>query len=573
LIAAPSTERKVALGLLAAAMAASAALLFYFGRGQTIRGDDLEYAARLSTQGLGHALLHTPPNKYLIAVPLLVYKAMFEIFGLTSYLPYRIVGIALTLACAGLFFLLARRRIGDLLALPPTLILLFFGAGYEEVMTAIRLPSLIAIACGLGSLLLLERGDLRGDVVSAILLSIAVASHPTGVAFTAGAAILILFRPAPERWRRLWVVAAPAAIFGAWWLFWRAPSTATAFPTRPSDAFLFVRQSWVMVTAVVTGLSGVLDRPVYRDPIAEAAGALLFALVALAVALRFRRLRPSFWAILATFVVLLVSTRLSPGGFLRYPDEPRYMFPEAILFLLLLVELAGPAALPRSVAGVAAVILLLGAWSNLDQLRDAGPIVRLKSEVVKGELSAYEIAGPKLDPGYTPTPGRPSAGQDLDAIEAYGSPALSPEELQHAAPITRSSADDALVGSMGVRPHPVSHGSPASGPAPWVEQLYAARANRRPGCVRIAPQQQATDEAPSRLAQLILPPAGVEVSARDLSTVRLFLGQFMVPPTVPLPEVEGRTAELRIPSDGASIPWRLAVAANAPVSVCGLPEH
>jgi hypothetical protein len=553
-------------------MAASAAALFWFGRGQTIRGDNLEYAVRLSTEPLGHTLLHTPPNKYLIAVPLLVYKAMFEIFGLTSYVPYRIVAIGLTLLCAALFYALIRRRIGDLLAIPPTLILLFFGSGFEEVMTAIRLPSLIAIACGLGALLLLERRDLAADVLAAALLCVAVASHPTGVAFTAAAAVLILLRPSPERWTRVWVFLAPAAVFGAWWLFWRAPTTPT-FPTHASDVFLFVRESWVNVTAVVTGLSGVLDRPVYRQPVAEVAGSVLFALVVVGVVLRFRRLPPSFWASLAALLVLLVSTRLSPGGFLRHPDEARYMFPETILFLLVLVELAAAVTLPRWATWACAAVLLLGFVSNAVKLRDEGFFVRTQSAMVKGQLSAYEIAGSNVDPGYAPTAFDTTAGDDLHAMETYGSPALSPAELAAASMLTRLSADEALIGSMGIalRPAPGQRGA-APGPAPRVEQSFAGPITHRPGCVDMSPPANANPDIPPPLAVLDLPPGGAVVSSSELPGVHLTLSQFAVPPVTPLPPAEhGGTAVLRIPKDEAPLPWKLMVRSSNPVAVCGIP--
>ena len=84
-------------------MVLSAAALLWIGRDQTIRGDNLEYATRIATQGVGHALLHTPANKYLIAVPLLVYPALFGIFGLDNYFPSRLLVIALVLISGGLF--------------------------------------------------------------------------------------------------------------------------------------------------------------------------------------------------------------------------------------------------------------------------------------------------------------------------------------------------------------------------------------------------------------------------------------------------------------------------------------
>lgn len=179
----------MALPILAVSMIISAALLLWWGRDQSMISDDLFYAVRLSKHSLGHAILYS--NVYLIAAPLLVYKAMFEIFGIGEYLPYRIVEVALVLACAGLFYALARRLIGDLLALPPTILLLLFGSGWEVLITGTRIPALIAVASGLGAMLALERDDRRRNAAAAALLCISVTSHPTGVAFLAAGAAMI----------------------------------------------------------------------------------------------------------------------------------------------------------------------------------------------------------------------------------------------------------------------------------------------------------------------------------------------------------------------------------------------
>ncbi len=102
----------------------------------------------------------------------------------------------------------------------------------------------------------------------------------------------------------------------------------------------FAGDSWTMLTAAVSGLSGVLEAPVYDQLLAEAASVALLAVILAGAALRWRRLRPTFWAAVAGLVTLLVATRMSPGGLIRPPDSPRYLYPEAILFLWILVELA-----------------------------------------------------------------------------------------------------------------------------------------------------------------------------------------------------------------------------------------
>ena len=137
----PTTGQRgegIALAILAVAMAAAVVVLLYWGRDQVMVGDDLFYAQRLAENPLWHAILHS--NLYLLALPMALYKAMFELFGIGSYLPYRLVAIALALVCVGLFYALARRRIGGLYALAPTILILFFGSGGRSCSPARGFP-------------------------------------------------------------------------------------------------------------------------------------------------------------------------------------------------------------------------------------------------------------------------------------------------------------------------------------------------------------------------------------------------------------------------------------------------
>lgn len=546
-------------------MILSLVALLWIGRGQAIRGDNLEYAARLATQGLGHSLLHTPPNKYLIAVPLFIYRVMFGIFGMSDYFPYRLLAVVLVVICGGLFFELIRRQIGYLLALPPTILILFFGSGWEEVLTGIRIPSLIAVACGLGALLAISRRELLWDALAAALLCAAVASHPTGVAFTAAVAVVVILSP-PDQWKRAWVFLLPIAVFGAWYLIWRT-TTPAPFPNTFSDVFLFVRQSWVMITATVTGLSGVLPIPVYRQPIAEIAGGLLFALVAVVTVLRFRRLPAIYWGLVLGLLVLVASTRLTAGGFLRRPDEVRYLLPETIVFLLMLAALVWGVKLPRWVQGAVAVVLLLGVAANVHMLVNGGDTTRKTSQVTVGEMSAYRIAGPDLRPGYQPGDFDPAAGLVLAAMNRFGSPALTPAELLQASLLTRTSADRALVGGLTIRPEPTSQPPPQNGTPPRVVNTVGGRTTRRGGCVYIKPSPASSGK--QALAELILPLQGVQISAPEISRVQLSLGRF-APPVVQLPSAKGRSAILKPPAAQAATPWKLGLASAQPASVCGL---
>ena len=378
----------------------------------------------------------------------------------------RLVVTALVLLCAGLFFALARRRVGDLLAVPPTVLLLFFGSGWETVITPVRIPSLIAVAAGLGALIALEKRDRRGDIVAATLLTASVASHPVGLSFLAAAGVLVVFRPWPQPWRSAWLLAVPAAVFGAWWLFLRAPSTDAVFPTRPIDVVHFAVDSWTSITAAVSGLAGILDEPTFDQTVAQIAAAALFA------SLR----RPPGDAARSRPGELLGR----PGGAGRagriHPSIPRRV---PALARGGQVPLSGGRSLPapagrrwRVPPGCAAGrrwrsrgVLALGLVYNVDRLRDGGATARLDSQRALAQYTVYEMAGPSLREDFKPSEFAATAGEYADAAARYGSVTEPVAEIAAAAPLVREAADDALAGSFGLALRP-AQGLGSAGPRP-----------------------------------------------------------------------------------------------------------
>jgi hypothetical protein len=583
-------SQTVALASVGAALVASAIVLAYWGRGQTFSGDELGYASRLSEQSLGHALLHPPHDKYLIALPLLVFRGMLEVFGFDSATPFRLLALALVLLCAGLFFVLARRRVGDLLAVPPTMLLLFFGYGGEEVLTGERIPELMAFAAGLAMLLALGVRSRRRDLAAAVLLTVSLASHPSALAFAAAAAVLVLFRPSPERWRSAWVFLLPVAMYAAWWLFLREPGISPV-QKNVGELASFVGQSWTAATAAVSGIAGVIDGSAYHHALGWVAGALLAVLVAAGVARRWRTLPPSFWAAVAALLTLWIITGLGRGDafamFARPADAPRYLYPGAILLLLVLVELAGAVRLPAWGAWAATGVLALGLVANLDRLHDAGVEHRLAAERVRASLGAVQIAAGVVQPEYRPYSFFfPPAREYLDAVRAFGSPAYSPAELAARPPATRAVADSTLAQAMGVKVRANRPTSP-TGPPPRVDTEPQGTSRIAGRCLHLRPNAGASAFAPApslfppppisgsasppALAEVTLPPGGVSIAADRLAQVGLRVGRFADSPAVPLePPQAGRAASLAIPTDSVALPWNMVVYSRGPVTLCGL---
>lgn len=590
----PTNAHWIAWGALVIAMLASAAVLLHAGRGQTIRGDPLGYAARLASEPLGDALVHSPPNKYLIAVPLLLYDGMFNVFGLGADLPYRLVVTGLVLLCAGLFFLLARRRVGDLMALAPTVLLLFFGSGWDTVITATRIPSLLAIAAGLGALNALERRGRRGELAAAALLSASVASHPVGLAFLAAAGVIVILGGPARGWSRVWLVGPAVVIFGAWWVFGRTTTPSLA-PTTATDVLTFVGQSWTTMSADVTGLAGVLSAPSFQQLPAKILAAVLAGLAIVVVLRRLPRVPATLWGALVGLIVLFASTRLAPQGFIRQPDEARYLFPAAVLFLWLLIEVLGLVDPRAPIAWVLFGVLSLGLVYNLAQFGDGGAIARFASQTARGEYAAYELAGDRVDPSYQAQVFGYPAGDYLVAAAAYGSAAEPVGELATASLTTRRAADRALAGSLHIGLQPIPWDPNRAGAPPDVRRIFSGRSRQIGNCLGLLPGHPAPgvpsapvdpQASPALLRALTDRPIRVAtvpylaelgplrgsavIRAQRIGGMAALVGIFASPPSVQLDRLSvGDAALLRLPA-GLPKPWDVTLAAKQPITVCGV---
>jgi hypothetical protein len=216
---------------LAAAMLTAAAVLLWASRGFFFFNDELGWFATAPPDYDPGTLLM--PHNHLIALPRVIYTTSLPVFG-PEYLPLRLIGVTGVLVSAGLFFVLARRRIGTV-ALPPTIVLLFLGSAWDVVVSPIGIPFLSAVAAGLGALLALERRGRAGDVAACALSLIAVASHSFGLVFLVGVAMAVLLDT--NRLRRAWVFGVPLVLDGSRWLLARAPRTSVRrSPTCPTSS-------------------------------------------------------------------------------------------------------------------------------------------------------------------------------------------------------------------------------------------------------------------------------------------------------------------------------------------------
>lgn len=455
----PAESRTIAWWGLAALVVLSLVTLLVLEHGETLKDDELGYAVRLSP--LGPGLFEPPVGKYTIPLPLLVYRGLFETAGLHSYLAYEIVGAGFVALCGVLFFVLAERRVGAL-ALAPTAILLFFGAASAVTVTgALRLPALISVAAGLAMILAFERRTLAGDVAGALLLAASLFSHPTGLAFGAAAAVLVLLRPSPARWRGAWAFLVPGSVWAIVWLSVRPSGGPGYGPIDQVPAFML--HSLIAVASAITGASRLVTAAPGDNPLGWVLAALLACGIVAAVWVRVRRADPppaTFWAALVALLVLWAVTALAPGGD-RGAQAGRYLYPGGVLMLLALVELAGGLRLSMQVTLAVVAVAAVSLGLNADQLRSDAATWRSWSDYIRAEETSLELARGKVEPSFRPEDptARPPVGDHRMLISAgpyyaisdlWGSPAYTPQELMQRPLPVRRAADLVLARALSV---------------------------------------------------------------------------------------------------------------------------
>jgi hypothetical protein len=546
--------------VLGVAMAASATLILSTARGESFGIDEIFYLGRL-VENSGHIVQHhslsleyllAPYNGHLQLGGKLIYEATFAIAG-ANYVAFELVNIAALCACAGLVFELARRRVGPLTALAPCVLLLFLGFAREVLLWPFDMHTLVSLAFGLGALLVLERGDRRGDILACVLITLSIATIEVGIAILVGIAVSIMLRPG--RLRRAWVFLAPAALYAAWWI-WAHHFHQDQSAISLSNVTLIPKTVFYAMATVLGALTG--TNPVIPATYITAVtwfgrGLAVVATVALLWRLRRGAVPRTLWvwlAIVGFYWVLM-------GAAARPPEGSRYVFVGAVGVLMVAAEAFAGRISGRLTAGVF-IVVALALPANIAQLRSGREADALHHDapISRSEFAMLELAGNRVDSGYTPSAdpnvtaiggglfiGLP-AGAYLRSVERNGSPAFSLSELRGQPEEIRRIADNTLVDALDLKTE------------------YAPAPQARQSCRRVVP------DAGTDYATVVVPPGGVLLRVSMDEWADIWLRRFAdtirsasrgkIPPR--------RWVKLAIPPDAAPELWQAAV--GAPVTVC-----
>jgi hypothetical protein len=564
-------EERAAYVVLALAFAGAAVLILVWGQGQTFVNDEWNYL--VTVRGFSPETLLHPQNGHLVLVPLLIYKALFATVGTDSHTPYQLTTIILHFTVASLFFLLVRTRLPLAVAVALTVLVIFFGAGWDTIMGAYEIPNLTGMALGMGMLVAIERRRPAGDLVACLLLALALASFSVAIAFALGGLFAIWLGGRSQR-RRAWIVLVPAAFYVVWFLWARKFDQSQVTAEAASSLFSGMADQLAALCAAITGLfrtPGSAELPVLIQVRPEWGYPLALILGGL-VALHIRRAPRSirFWAVAGILVayLALVAVGLSPA---RAPNASRYVYMGGILTLLLVAELCRDIRWTTTTGLVAFVFFGLALTANVAELRVGGHLFAAEGDTNRATLAALELSRERVDPNLavedaSTTHSHPDmlfpAGAYFDAAEDFGSPAFSLGQLSAAGAQAREAADQELARALGlsVEAGVTAPARQSGGP----KLLIASGGRTRPlgPCLALIPE-------PGRVGsfQIEIPLGGFAYRAAAGAEVGVRLGRFADQPVTELPATSGSGAVV-IPTDAASTPWRAELTVERKTLAC-----
>ena len=205
--------------------------------------------------------LFEPHNEHWSTAPILVYRALYSLFGVRTYTPYLVVLLLLQVLVAHLLWrVMMRSGVQPLIATAGAAVFMVLGAGWENLVNAFQLSFLGSMALGLGALLVMpERGRFeRRDVYGWILNVLALTFSGVGITMVlvAGGAAFVR-----RGWRvALMVMSVPGVIYLLWYAKWgRHADSVDQEPLRTAlqQAPAFVWHGLVEAVDATTGLAGI----------------------------------------------------------------------------------------------------------------------------------------------------------------------------------------------------------------------------------------------------------------------------------------------------------------------------
>lgn len=206
----------ILVGLHVLSLVAGFSILLYANRDQWFFGDEWEF---LGHRGILHGdkSIWVPHTDHWSTVPIIIYRALFNLYGVRTYVPYVVVLLLLHLALTHLLWQLMRKIGADLtLATGLAAVFAIFGAGYENLLWAFQIGFVGSVAVGVGAILLVNHDGRwnRRDWAAAAVSVVGLMFSGISVTMVTVAGLTVLMRRGPRH--ALYTVAIPGVVFLVW---------------------------------------------------------------------------------------------------------------------------------------------------------------------------------------------------------------------------------------------------------------------------------------------------------------------------------------------------------------------
>jgi hypothetical protein len=217
-IAPKERDARAAAAVFAVFIAVAAwALIAHLGNYFWFHGDEWDFLVTRNAGDIGDLL--RPHNEHISMLPILVYRALWHLFGLHSYGPYQLCVIALHLTAAVLLRAVMRRcGVNPWIATAAASVFVLFGPGEENIIWAFQIGFTGTLAFGLAQLLLADHAGPVGrrDWAALGFGVLALLSSGLSPLTTAVVGAVVLVR---RGWRPALLQTAPLGFaYVAWWI-------------------------------------------------------------------------------------------------------------------------------------------------------------------------------------------------------------------------------------------------------------------------------------------------------------------------------------------------------------------
>ena len=363
-------------------------------------------------------------NEHPVMIPRAVYAVLLNTAGLRTYAPYMMVLLLLHGLNVLLVFELVRRRSGDLVGFGAAAMLIFLGAGWENLLWAFQMTFVGSVTCGLAALLLLQPPR-RLALLAGALVLIAASIMFSGIGlFFATAVAVRLAADADRRRDLLWLAPIGVAVV-VWYLaFGRSGVPASPPATVKNLLVAPLYAAWGIGEAA----AGLVGEGGWWGPAALLAGVAVLALA-------WRRRRPDAFAlgVAAGMVGFYLVTGLGRAQFgYEQSGAGRYVYEGAVFWILLLGDAARDLPWRGTWRPALAACVFLVCFNSAALLFEFATAKDLQMQREAADLQALDAArsdpclgaGAQVDVSVMPQVGRPALY--YRAVDRYGDPAPSP---------------------------------------------------------------------------------------------------------------------------------------------------